>query len=120
MAKHNHVQVSDLVQGFVSSLTLLIDEETQTRAREAVLGAFGAPAGRGGGRRTRMATLQPRQVQQRQRGPVSPRQRLAGRYVGLLRLTTGKDREKVRALYASKGVEAAIKMLEGISAARAS
>ncbi len=42
--------------------------------------------------------------------PPSPGRRVHGQYIGLIRNMAAKDKAKVRALHAKKGVEAAIKM----------
>jgi hypothetical protein len=94
-----HSELNVLVQNFIGRLADLVQEETEVRAREAVMTAFGAPR----------AARAPR------RKP-NPQRQLQGRYAGLLRRTKGKDRERVRALYSSKGIEAAIGMLEGMAA----
>jgi hypothetical protein len=89
--------ITALVESFVGQLSTLVQQKTEIRAREAVLAAFNAPAP---------------EIRRR----ADPRRRLQGRYIGLLRHFSGKDREKVRALYSSKGVEAAIAYMARITA----
>jgi hypothetical protein len=97
-----HSELNALVQDFIGRLASLVQEETEVRAREAVMSAFGAP-------RAVSAVSAPRHK-------ANPRRQLQGRYIGLLKRAKGKDRERVRALYSSKGVEAAIGMLQGLAA----
>ncbi len=42
--------------------------------------------------------------------PPSPGRRIHGQYIGLIRNMAAKDKAKVRAIHAKRGVEAAIKM----------
>src|SRR5258708_7484283 len=48
MPKKRSVDLHDIVQSFVSRLSSLIEVDAVTRAREAVLSAFGADGGRRG------------------------------------------------------------------------
>src|SRR5450755_3997000 len=50
MAKKGSVEIHSIVQDFVSRLSSLIEQDAVTRARSAVLSAFGVGGG-GGGRR---------------------------------------------------------------------
>jgi hypothetical protein len=50
MPKKRSVDIRDIVQNFVSKLSSLIEADAVSRARTAVLSAFGAEGGRGPGR----------------------------------------------------------------------
>ena len=49
---------------------------------------------------------------------VSPGRRIHGRYIGLIRNLPLREKAKVRAIHAKKGVEAAIKMAEELRRSR--
>jgi len=103
MAKNTNV--SDLVNEFVQKLTDALQRQTETRAREAVLSAFGGgPAA-------------PRGVQ-RPRKAGSSHLRLAGRYMGLIRRMKKGEQKQIKGVRATQGVEAAITLMNQMTAAR--
>jgi len=97
--------VSDLVDDFVRKLTDALHHETEMRAREAVLSAFGgAPAA-------------PRAVS-KPRNAVSPRLKLAGRYMGLIKRMKKGEQKRIKGVRATQGVEAALTLMTQMAAAR--
>ncbi len=50
--------------------------------------------------------------------PPSPGRRIHGQYIGLIRNMAAKDKARVRAIHAKKGVEAAIKLARELRQSR--
>jgi len=98
--------VNKLIDAFVSNLANALDHQVEVRAREAVVSAFG------GGRATVSAVMKPRRK-------VSPHLKLAGRYMGLLRRMKKGEQKQIKGVRATQGVEAAIELMNQMSAARA-
>ncbi len=101
--------VDELVENFVQKLTSVLEQETETRARDAVMSAFGAAPR---APRAPRAILKPRRK-------VSPHLKLAGRYMGLMKTMKISERKQIKAVRVTKGVEAAIELMTQIQAARA-
>jgi hypothetical protein len=97
--------LSNLVEDFVQKLTNALHEETETRAREAVMSAFGG------------GSAAPRVVPKAKK-TSNPRLQLAGRYMGLIRKMKKGEQKQIKGVRATQGVEAAIELMNQITAAR--